>query len=109
MRPVRKGSIAYREMVLSPAIWTILQAETYFNKIVRFMGSLQGGKKILAPCKLPSQRRSYRLLVLGTNQTKMAAGRSVANPDHFVRRYHELIVVIILLNGSYAPVKRADF
>ena len=91
MPPVRKGSIAYREMVLSPAIWTILQAETYFNKIVRFMGSLQGGKKILAPCKLPSQRRSYRLLVLGTNQTKMAAGRSVANHGNKRRSFRSAL------------------
>lgn len=55
MSPVRKGSVAYREMVLSPAIWTILQAETYFNKIVRLRDSLQRVRKILASCKLPSQ------------------------------------------------------
>ena len=47
-----------------------------------------------------------KILVLRTNQTKMAAGRSVAKvmaikAEYFFRRYHQLIIVIILLKGSY--------
>ena len=41
-----------------------------------------------------------QILVLGTNQKKMATSRSVANhgneADHFVWLYHLLIIVIIL-------------
>ena len=40
------------------------------------------------------------MLVFGTNQTKMAAGRLLDNhakkADHFVLPHHELIIVIII-------------
>ena len=45
------------------------------------------------------------MLVLGTNHTKMSAGRLGANHSekdhHFVWRYNELIIVKIIPKDSY--------
>ena len=59
--------------------------------------------QVLASCKLPAFAR--KILLLGTNHTKMVAGRLGANhskKDHnFVKLYNELIIEKIMLKDSY--------
>ena len=60
------------------------------------------GRKILAPYKLPSLRRSQYQGKNRQKQRRVVQWLITAiKGDHFVWRYHELIIVIILLKGSY--------
>ena len=62
---------------------------------------------ILAPCKLLSLERSYY-----EGQTRQKWQRVVRwlittiKADHFVLRYHELIILIVLFIGSYSRQHR---